>query len=114
MPDLRHVPDLVTVKLHHIHIVCFHTLAGWWTGATVTSMSTGEDAVRTDAPALLIRGKGLQVISSVRNKRQQTLHPVRVLLQVPYVRKRLGLRRKRRIRLAVLLAPLPALPRLAR
>src|SRR5437773_2107557 len=105
MPDLRHVPDLVTVKLHYIHIVCPHALASWWAGTALASMRTQEDAVRTDALPFFISAKGLQLISPVGNERQQALHPVRVLLQGPCVRKRLGLRRKRSIRLTVPLHP---------
>jgi len=44
MPDLRHVPDLVPVELHHIHIVRVHTLASWRTGATRASMCRRETA----------------------------------------------------------------------
>jgi hypothetical protein len=112
MPNLRHVPDLIPVELHHIHIVCLHPLAGWWTGATLASMHTREDAVRTDTLALIIRGKGLEFIASVRDKRQQALHPVCLLLQGPHVSKRLSLCRKRRIRLTVLIASFPSFPSL--
>src|SRR5712691_9057371 len=111
MPDLRHVPDLVTVKLHHIHIVCPHTLARWWAGATRASMRTREDAVRRDALPLIISAKGLRFISPANNEHQQTLHPVRVLMHRPHVSERLGLRRKRSIRLTVLFASLPSFPR---
>src|SRR5206468_8163777 len=68
MPDLRHVPDLLTVKIHHIHIVRLHTLARWWARATLASMSAREDAVCTDALPLIISAKGLEFISSVRHK----------------------------------------------
>jgi hypothetical protein len=71
-------------------------------------MRAREDAVRTDALPLLIRAKGLEFIASVRHKRQQTLHPVRVLLQGLHASKRLSLRRKRRIRFAVRFASLPS------
>src|SRR5712692_105452 len=108
MPDLRHVPDLVPVKLHYIHIVCPHALASWWAGTALASMRTQEDTVRTDALPFFISAKGLQLISPVGNERQQALHPVRVLLQGPCVRKRLGLRRKRSIRFTVPLASLPS------
>src|SRR5215510_3695800 len=113
MPNLRHVPDLLPVKIHHIHIVCLYMLARWGTGATLARMRGREDPVRTDALPLLIRAKRLQVIASVRHKGQQTLHPVRVLLQGLHVSKRLSLGRKRRIRCAVCLASLPSFARFA-
>ena len=59
MPDLRHVPDLLTVKIHHVHIVCLHTLASWWAGATLTGVSAREDGVRTDALSLIVSAKAL-------------------------------------------------------
>src|SRR5438309_1966252 len=111
MPDLRHVPDLLTIKIHHIHIICLHTLASWGAGTTLASMRAREDAVCTDALPLSISAKGLQFIASVRHKCQQTLHPVRVLLQVLHASKRLSLRRKSRIRCAVRFASLPSFAR---
>ena len=80
IPDLRHVTDFLTIKIHHIHMVCLHTLASGCARATLTSMSAGEDAVSTDAVSLTISAKGPEFISSVRNERQQTLDPVRVYL----------------------------------
>src|SRR5437867_1488686 len=87
MPDLRHVPNLLTLEIHHIHIVCLHALASWWAGATLASMSARKDAIRTDALPLIISAEGLQFISSVRNEGQQTLHPVGVLLKVLHASK---------------------------
>src|SRR5467141_825380 len=79
MPDLRHVPDLVAVEVHHVHVVRFRALSGRGAGAAVAGMRPGEDAVRTDALAPLVGGKRLQVVSSVGNERQQAPHPVGVL-----------------------------------
>src|SRR5262245_10261783 len=113
MPDFRHVPDLLPVKIHHIHIVCLHTLARGRTGATLSRMRAREDPIGTDALPLLICAKGFQFIASVRDKGQQTLHPVRVLLQGLHASQRLSLGSKRRIRGAVRLASLPSFPRFA-
>src|SRR5687768_4331766 len=108
MPDLRHVPDFLTLKVHHVHIVRLNTLAGWCAGATGAGMGAREDTVCTNGLALFISAEGLQLISSIRNKSQQTLHPVSVLLKVVHAGKRLRLRRKSRVRLAIRPASLPS------
>src|SRR5277367_6611965 len=110
MPDLRHVPDLLAVELHHVYIVRLEALAGRWAGTTRSGMSAGEDSVSTDVLPFVIGGERLHLVSPVENGRQQPLHPFCVLLQGPCVRERFGLRGERRIRVAVLLASLPSFP----
>lgn len=108
MPDFRHVPDLVALELHHIHIGGVHALARGRAGATLTRMRARKDAVGTDVLPLFIRGQRLEVIASVRYDREQVLHPVRVLVQGVDVSQGLGLYSKRGIGRTVRFASLPS------
>src|SRR5580698_4671280 len=69
MPDLRHMPDLLAVELHHVHIVRLHALAGRWAGATLSGLSAREDGVCADALAFVIGGERLHFVSPVGNGR---------------------------------------------
>jgi hypothetical protein len=89
VPDLRHVPNLIAVELHHVHIVRRHVLAG---GCARTTLS----------------GNGL-----LRRRHQQKRFPVRCRWRT-YVRERLSLSGEGRTRLTVLSGSVLALPRFAR
>src|SRR5438045_6723046 len=57
MPNLRHVPDLVAVKFHDIHIVGLHAPACLWTRAALARMRGIEDAVCADAFSRFVRAE---------------------------------------------------------
>src|SRR5262249_37653694 len=113
MPDLRHVSNLVTIKLHHIDIVAFHALPCGWAGTAVSSMRCEKDAVCADALSGVVGSKRFQFISSVRHETQQRFHPVGIFPQGFYTGKGFGLRRKCRIGFAVRFAAVPSLTRFA-
>jgi hypothetical protein len=57
-PDLRHVPDLVAVKVHHVHVVgLVQGLASWWARSPGTCVRSGENAVGADILARVIGRK---------------------------------------------------------
>src|SRR5215470_1005361 len=111
VPDLCHVADLVSIKIHHVHVIRFHTLARWWARSTFAGVRAGEDAVSTDTLTLFVGGKRLQLVSSIWNEGQHSLHPVCVLLQRAYVCKRFGLRGESSAGVAVGLASVPSFAR---
>ena len=113
MPNLGYMPDLVAIEIHDVHIIRRRALACRRAGATLTGVRAGEDSVRAHVVALVVSGHRLELVSTVRNESEQSLHPLRVLFHAVHVHERLGLSGKRRIRLAELFASLPALAGLA-
>src|SRR5215471_19443108 len=61
----------------------------------------------------MVGGEGLDCVAAVRDKREQSFHPVAVLLQRLQIGERFGLGREARVRLAVGTACGPASARLA-
>src|SRR5262249_17379147 len=110
----RHVPDLVAFELHHVDVVRLHALARGWTWATLTRVGAEEDPVRADVLALLVRREGLDLVTAVWDERQETLHPVRVLLKGLHAFERVCLGRKRGMGLTELATAIPPLAGLTR
>src|SRR5262249_38516710 len=65
VPDLRHVPDFVSVEVHNVHVVGFHALAGGWARTTRASVRAQKDTVRGDVLAVGIGSKGLQLVAAI-------------------------------------------------
>src|SRR6185295_11466633 len=76
-------------------------------------MGAAEDAVRGNVSPLVVDGERPNLVPSVRNRRQQPLHPLRVPLEGLDTLERTRLGREGRVFVAVGPAPLPALARLA-
>src|SRR5262252_173994 len=114
VPNLLHVLDLVAFELHHVDVVGFCLFARRRAGAALAGVGRIEDAVRRDALARLVDTPRLQLVAAIRHEGEEALHPVAVLVERLHVREGLRLRREGRVRVAVCLATLPALARLAR
>ena len=82
MPNLRHVADLVSGKLHHIDIIRARLFASRLTWTAGASMRTREHAVGSDVVSLGISGKGFHLIAAIRHNRHQALHPIGCIPQV--------------------------------
>src|SRR5436190_22891497 len=80
LPDPGHVADLAVLELHHVDVVAAGALASWGHRAAFTAVGAGEHGVDTDVIALMVGGEGLDLIATVRDEHQQSLHPVGVLL----------------------------------
>src|SRR5215472_6178654 len=68
IPDFRHVTDLVAFEFHHVNVICVGTLAGWWTGTTLTTMRPGKHSEGTDTLPVVVGGKRFHDIPSIRYK----------------------------------------------
>src|SRR5262249_24096078 len=66
MPDLRHVPNPVSLEFHHVHVVGLQALAGRGTRTAWPLVGREEDAVRADVLTLLVRGERFELVASVR------------------------------------------------
>ena len=95
MPDLLHVLDFVSVKVHHVNVIGFESLAGRWAGAPLTCMRSHKDRICRNILTFFVGSKRSQVISSVWNKVKQILHPFGVAFKRTNFDERLGLRRER-------------------
>ena len=95
MPDLLHVLDFVSVKVHHVNVIGFESLPCRWAGAPLTCMRSHKDRIRGNVLTFFVGSKRFQVISSVWNKGEQILHPFGVPFKRTNFDERLGLRRER-------------------
>src|SRR5262249_25500714 len=68
VPDFRHVPDFVPLKIHDIDVVCRRALAGRRAGATLAGMGGRENTVGAHTLSLVVRGERLHGIASVRHE----------------------------------------------
>src|SRR6516165_10466584 len=114
MPDLLHVLDFVSVKVHHVNVIGFESLPCRWAGAPLTCMRSHKDRIRGNVLTFFVGSKRFQVISSVWNKGEQILHPFGVPFKRTNFDERLGLRGESGIGPAPLLANRPAFSCLAR
>src|SRR5262249_36533067 len=81
--------------------------------AALAGVGAGEHGAGADGAALLVGGEELDRIAPVREEREQSLHPLGVLLERLHVRERLRLGREARVGLTVGTAHGPAFARLA-
>src|SRR6266478_9574806 len=81
IPDLCHMADLVALEFHNVDIVGAGALAGRRTGTTLTTMSPRKHSEGTDTFPIVVGGKRFHDISSIWYERQQSLHPVGILLK---------------------------------
>ena len=80
MPNLRHVTYAVLFKLHDIDVVRRDVLVGWRRWSALTAVSAIKDSVSGDVAPLLVGRERDKLIPSVRDRAQETFHPVAVLL----------------------------------
>ena len=109
MPNLRHVAELVSGKLHHIDVIRARLFAGRLTWTAGASMRTREDTVGSDVVSLGISGKGFHLIATVGHNRHQSLHPIGVFRKCFDICERFGFCGECCIRSAVSLAGFPPL-----
>ena len=115
MPNLRHMSDLVaSVEFYDVDIIRRRALSRRRARATLSRMRGRKHRIGADCPAILISGERLDLISCIRHKSVQTLHPISVLFQSFHVEKRFGLRRESRVSGTVWAATLPAFSCLTR
>src|SRR5215471_19750958 len=81
VPDLGHVADLWAVELHHVHVIRLDGLSRRRAGTALAGMRRVEHSVRRHIAALFVRRKRLDLVPTVRHESQQSLHPLRVLLE---------------------------------
>jgi len=74
VPDFGHVPNLVSIKLHDVDVVCRRALASWGARAALTCMGRGENTVGADALSIVVNRKRFHLIASVRHKRDHCLN----------------------------------------
>ena len=79
-----HVRDLPTIELHHVDVIRLCGFAGRraWSARQVCA---GKDTIGADVVSLGICGERLDFVAAVRQDRQQTLHPISVLLKGFYI-----------------------------
>src|SRR4029079_10801856 len=106
--------DPVAVEVHDVDVVGRGAFPGRWYGPALSRVCSAEDAERRDVVARLVDRERPHLGVAVRQRYQQTLHPLGVGLQRFYPVQRVDLRGERRAWVAILRAPVPALPRLAR
>ena len=81
IPDLGHVTDAVSSKVHHIHVVSGDALPRPGHRAAFARVGAAEDGVRRHIPSILVHGERLQLVGSIRDWTEETLHPLGVTLQ---------------------------------
>ena len=108
VPDLRHVADLVAVEGNVVDVVGSGALACRRDRTAFAAVCAVEHAVGHHLVARLVYGEGLHFGAAVRHRRQKAFHPLRVGLQFVDTLQGGGLDGRKLIRMAVLLAPLPA------
>src|SRR5207253_4843084 len=88
-------------------------LAGRRHRTALSRVCAGEDAVGGYVVPLMIGRERLDLVATVRDEAEESLHPVGVVLQRANIGERFGLRREAGIWLTVSTARLPALAGLA-
>ena len=59
MPDLLDMPDFVSVKVYHVNIIGFESVACRWAGAPLTCMRSHKDRIRGNILLFFVGSKRL-------------------------------------------------------
>ena len=99
---------VVTIKFHHVGIICRRAFSRWRARATLSGMRGREHGIGADAPPLLINSERLYLIPCVGHEGKQRSPPFGVLCQTLDSEQGFSLRGKSRIGGTLGLAAFPA------
>jgi len=112
IPDLGHMPDLIALKLHDIHVVRLKAFTCGRNRATDFGVRATENPIDDCAIANRVNTEGTDLVMTVRHRSKHRLHPFRISLQRRNIFKGVRLRSKTCIVMAILPTYVPTLPRL--